>query len=317
MGSSTSVSYYAMEDSALIQKVKDKVRRKCKLNLKKVSARSQASPLLLFCEVTTTIDKAVNDIVKEARGGDDVFVVTVKVSNRHPGKNKHLSDFIAESTRRLIGDACVFFFDMNLASTDYRNDNKIAFCGIKRFMADVKPADRHMILPHVTFQRHPFLNEPVCFYFEPGSHMEQDTLTFVQDVGQFPLQKCARSDVRSVSPLIVFTLCYTRVDEDANSILRQARDGHDVFLVVIESAYKHSAITISNVPHLSSRTRSRIGESGTLVYSLDCKSFQETSQNMQMIQRLRKFLIDTVEANKSNSLRRSRSTLADCRGTLL
>ncbi|XP_046555284.1 uncharacterized protein LOC124264579 isoform X2 [Haliotis rubra] len=309
MGSSTS-------DTALIKKVKDKVRRKCKLNLKQVSARSKASPLLLFVEVTTTIDQAVNDVIKEARGGDDVFVVTVRVSDRHPGKNKHLSDFIHQTTRKLIRDACVFFFDKtDLSSTDYRNDNKIALCGIKRFIADVKSFDRHMTQSRVTFQRHPYLNEPVCFYFVPGSHMEQDTLTFVQEVGHFPLQKCARTDVRSVSPLIVFTPCYTRVDEDANSILREARDGPDVFLVMIESAYKHS--TISNMPYLSSKNRRRIGDCGTLVYSLDYKSFQENSQNLQMIQRLRQFLIDTVEENKSNILRRSRNNLDDCRGTLL
>ncbi|XP_067655295.1 uncharacterized protein [Haliotis asinina] len=248
-------------------------------------------------------------------GGDDVFVVTVKVSDRHPGKNKHLSDFIDQSTRILIGDACVFFFDMNLSSTDYRNDNKIACCGINRFLSNVKPFDRHMIQPRVTFQRHPYLNEPVCFYFAPGSHMEQDTLTFVQEVGQFPLQKCARTDVKSVSPLILFTPCYTRVDEDANFILREARDGHDVFLVVIESAYKHSAD--SKLPYLSAKNRRRIGDCGTLVYSLDYKSFQETSRNMQMIQRLREFLIHTLEENKYDSLRRSQNNLDDCRGTLL
>ncbi len=69
-------------------------------------------------------------------------------------------------------------------------------------------------------------------------------------------------------------------------------DGLDVFLVVVKLV--GPTTSYNQALSLSAKNRRRIGGCGVLVYSTDAKRFQETDDNMDMLRRLRHFLLDAI-----------------------
>ncbi|XP_071099403.1 uncharacterized protein [Haliotis cracherodii] len=144
-------------------------------------------------------------------------------------------------------------------------------------------------------QEYPMLIDPVAFRVHSAvadKRFGKAMIRFVERSGHVSLQDTETDDVTAVSPLIVFCLNNSSVDADAGRALSEAREGNDVFLVVIKNVNPSS--TYNNTLSLSAKNRRRIGGCGILTYSTDSRKFQETDDNMDMLRRLRHFLLDAV-----------------------
>lgn len=63
----------------------------------------------------------------------------------------------------------------------------------------------------------------VFYFFDDTSPLEQDTVHFIEEHGKFQLKACRRQTAAVVSPLVVFSPCYTMPDADAKSVLGHSR----------------------------------------------------------------------------------------------
>ncbi|XP_067655383.1 uncharacterized protein [Haliotis asinina] len=144
-------------------------------------------------------------------------------------------------------------------------------------------------------QEYPMLMDPVAYRVHSAftdKRFVKAMFRFVESSGHISLQETESDDVAEVSPLVVFCLNNSSVDADAGRALSEAREGNDVFLVVIKKVNPNSPY--NNTLSLSAKNRRRIGGCGIMMYSTDSKKFQETDDNMDMLRRLRHFLLDAA-----------------------
>ncbi|XP_046367529.2 uncharacterized protein LOC124142884 [Haliotis rufescens] len=131
------------------------------------------------------------------------------------------------------------------------------------------------------------VRSPVFYFFDDTSPLEQDTVHFIEEHGKFQLKACRRQTAAVVSPLVVFSPCYTMPDADAKSVLGHSRDGEDVFLVIVEPVYSHKPKKQASI---SESVQTKIGAYGVLSYSLDTKTYDNTKPNIEMVTKLRDFI---------------------------
>ncbi|XP_067655658.1 uncharacterized protein [Haliotis asinina] len=131
------------------------------------------------------------------------------------------------------------------------------------------------------------VRSPVFYFFDDTSPLVHDTVHFIEEHGKFQLKACRRQSAAVVSPLVVFSPCYTMPDADAKSVLGHSRDGKDVFLVIVEPVYSHKP---KKQASLSESVQAKIGSYGVLSYSLDTKTYDKTQSNIELVTKLRGFV---------------------------
>ncbi|XP_041367834.1 uncharacterized protein LOC121382320 [Gigantopelta aegis] len=150
---------------------------------------------------------------------------------------------------------------------------------------NIKPSVNVTPVPNVSFSSSKNLD--VFYYFPKGSNIETQTVQYVESRANVTMKACKPQNLMVVSPLLLFAPCHKQNEDDAKAALKQARDGDDVFLVLIEPIYQDNSK--AKPVHVSDHVKDRLGALASLTYSVDCHCFTESSDNLATLGEIRTF----------------------------